>query len=53
MKWQPIFEYLPVEQVVRERQKDCYSALSCSDQSADRTCFVEFMFHSILQAILA
>jgi len=50
-KWQSIFSLLPIESVVRDRQKDYYAALGQSDKDADATVFVEFMLDAILQTV--
>lgn len=42
-KWKPIFAWLPVETLIRERQDSYYAALAQSDQTADATPFVEFL----------
>ncbi len=42
-KWQPVFSLLPIESVVRDRQRDYYAALGRSDKDSNATCFVEFM----------
>ena len=42
-KWKPIFAWLPIETLIRERQDAYYAALAQSDQTADATSFVEFL----------
>lgn len=50
-KWRPVMAWLPVETVVRDRQKEYYDALGVSDKSGQATAFVEFMLGAILQAM--
>ena len=47
----PVFEYLPVERVVKERQKKYYEALSLSDKEGASTRFIEFMLTVIADAL--
>ncbi len=50
-QWKPIFAWLPVETVIRDRQTDYYDALSRADQSGNATVFVEFMLGALLVAM--
>lgn len=50
-RWRPVFAMLPVESIIRDRQRDYYSALGQADHAADATLFIEFMLNAILQAI--
>lgn len=50
-KWRPIMAWLPVETVVRDRQKEYYDSLGVSDKSGQATPFIEFMLGAILQAM--
>ncbi len=47
----PVFEFLPIEALVRDRQQEYYGALERSDQSGQSTTFVEFMLAIINQAL--
>lgn len=47
----PLFEYLPVEKLIKERQDDYYRALSISDKSGQSTSFIEFMLKVIDDAL--
>ncbi len=49
--WKPLFAYLPVETVIRERQKDYYQALGESDVQADAAPFIEFMLKALRDAL--
>jgi Fic family protein len=47
----PVFEYLPVESLIKENQNQYYKALGASDKLGQATPFVEFMLALILQAL--
>jgi Fic family protein len=47
----PVFEFLPIETVVKRRQADYYKALSISDKSGSSTVFIEFMLAVIEEAL--
>lgn len=47
----PIFEYLPIEAVIKERQEDYYEALGKSDNTGQSTQFIEFMLEVILKSL--
>ena len=49
-RWQPLFSLLPIESVIRDRQKEYYAALGQSDADAAATAFIEFMLNAIAQA---
>lgn len=51
MQKYPVFEYLPVESLIKENQEVYYKALSISDKKATSTPFIEFMLNIILQAL--
>ena len=42
-QWKPIFAWIPVESIIRERQADYYDALGQADSRADAAPFVEFL----------
>ncbi len=50
-RWNKIFEWLPIEELIKERQKDYYDALTASDKSADCADFVEMMMKVICDAL--
>ncbi len=39
----PLFSYLPVESIIKSKQKEYYKALSQSDKAGNSTPFIEFM----------
>ena len=51
MQKYPVFEYLPVESLIKENQNHYYKALGASDKLGESTPFVEFMLALILQAL--
>ena len=50
-RWKPIFAWLPVETLIRERQQGYYDALGVSDKAADSSAFIEFMLRAIRDAL--
>ena len=50
-QWQPMFEYLPVETVIKEQQDEYYQALAASDQASNSTPFITFMLNALLVAM--
>ena len=51
MQKYPVFEYLPVESLIKQNQEAYYKAFSMSDKKATSTPFIEFMLNIILQAL--
>ena len=51
MQQYPVFEYLPVESLIRENQKEYYNALSESDKKGQSTPFIEFMLQILLASL--
>jgi len=47
----PVFEYLPVEILIKEKQNEYYDALSKSDKTGESTLFVEFMLEIIKESL--
>jgi Fic family protein len=52
LKDYPVFEFLPVESLIKQRQDDYYKALSISDRSGHSTYFIEFMLQIINDALI-
>jgi Fic family protein len=50
-RWNPLFAWLPVESVVRDRQVDYYAVLGRCDKAGASTEFVEFLLEAILSAL--
>lgn len=47
----PMFMYLPIETLIRERQQEYYTALSMADSIGDSSAFVEFQLQVISDAL--
>ena len=47
----PVYEFLPLELLIKEKQEKYYEALSKSDMSGSSTPFIEFMLALILEAL--
>ena len=50
-QWKPLFAWLPIEELIRERQKEYYEVLAAADKTADSTVFIEFMLGIIKDAL--
>lgn len=50
-EYSPVFEFLPIESLIKERQQDYYNALGKSDKQGNSTCFIEFMLEIIMLAL--
>ena len=51
-QWNELFAWLPIEELIRERQKEYYDALALSDKAADCSGFVEIMLGIIFDALI-
>lgn len=51
MQQYPVFEYLPVESLIKANQQEYYNTLSVSDKAGQSTPFIEFMLSIILQSL--
>ncbi|WP_165796714.1 Fic family protein [Chryseobacterium sp. HMWF035] len=51
MQQYPVFEYLPVESLIKTNQQEYYNTLSESDKAGQSTPFIEFMLSIILQSL--
>lgn len=47
----PIFEFVPIEKVIRENQEEYYKVLAISDNSGSSTVFIEFMLDVINKSL--
>jgi Fic family protein len=47
----PVFEFLPVESLIKQKQSDYYNKLSESDKKGNSTPFIEFMLEIILESL--
>lgn len=50
-QWNELFAWLPIEELIKERQQEYYDALAVADKKADCTEFVEMMMSIILDAL--
>lgn len=48
----PVFEYLPIEALIKERQEKYYESLGKSDNTGESTVFIEFMLEIILESLV-
>lgn len=47
----PVFEFLPIETLIKERQEQYYGSLGKSDNAGKSTAFIEFMLEIILESL--
>jgi len=47
----PVFEFLPIETLIKERQEQYYESLGKSDNTGESTLFIEFMLEVILESL--
>jgi len=51
MQQYPVFEYLPMESLIKQKQSEYYNALSESDKKGNSTPFIEFILNIILESL--
>jgi Fic family protein len=51
MNVNPIFEFVPIEKVIKENQEEYYKVLETSDSSGSSTIFIEFMLDVINKSL--
>lgn len=51
MNVNPIFEYVPVEEAIRNRQNEYYKALAIADSTGSSTVFIELMLDAISNSL--
>ncbi len=51
MKEYAVFEYLPFETIIKERQEDYYKVLSICDKQGKSTLFIEFILEAISESL--
>lgn len=51
LKHSPVFEFLPIETIIKQRQDSYYQALGQSDKMGEATPFIEFMLGVIDRAL--
>ncbi len=47
----PVFEFLPIETIIKEKQEEYYEALGKSDNTGESTLFIEFMLDVIKESL--
>jgi len=50
-RWNPLFAFLPVETVIRDRQADYYQSLGACDKAGNSTAFIGFLLAALLTAL--
>lgn len=50
-RWNPLFAFLPVERVIRDRQAEYYHVLGACDKAGNSTAFIEFLLDALLTAL--
>ncbi|MGP1569648.1 MAG: Fic family protein, partial [Eubacteriales bacterium] len=50
--WNPLFFWLPIEELIQSGQQEYYDALATADRQADSTAFVELMLEIIRDSLL-
>ena len=51
MKEQPLFEFIPFENMIHRTQKEYYRALAQSDKAGHSTAFIKYMLHVIHETL--
>ena len=51
MQQYPVFEFLPIESLIKQNQQEYYNKLSESDKKGNSTPFIEFMLGIILETL--
>jgi Fic family protein len=51
MKVNPIFEYVPIEETIKNNQEQYYKTLADADDTGKSTIFIEFMLEAINQTL--
>lgn len=51
MQQYPVFEFLPIESLIKQKQAEYYAKLSLSDKLGNSTPFIEFMLQIITDAL--
>lgn len=51
MQWNPIFAWIPIENIVKDNQQEYYQTIAQSDHQASCTPFIAFMLRCILNAL--
>lgn len=49
--YHPVFEFTPVESIIKDNQQDYYAVLGQSDKAGDSTAFLEFSLEMVYRAL--
>ena len=47
----PVFEFIPIEHLIMNKQKEYYKALSISDKQGQSTAFIEYILDRLIEAL--
>lgn len=50
-RWQPFFEWLPIETLIHERQKEYYKVLNIANEQGESIVFVRFMLEIVRDSL--
>ncbi len=50
-QWQPLFAWIPIETLIKERQKEYYAILGECDKEGDSSKFIEFLLRIIADSL--
>ena len=51
MKWNNLFEYIPIESYIHKYQKEYYDSINKSNHKGDSNIFIEFMLEMIIKTL--
>ena len=51
-KWNPAFDWLPVESIIHDRQQEYYDAINAANDAGESTVFIEFMLSAIKASLM-
>ncbi len=51
-KWNPIFEWIPIESIIRDRQSDYYRCIREATDNDDNSVFIEFILEAIRDVLV-
>lgn len=51
-KWNSVFAWLPIESIIKERQRDYYKAINSSNVDGESTAFITFMLSAIKASLI-
>jgi Fic family protein len=51
-KWKPVLAYMPMETIVRNRQKEYYASLGQADTQGEAATFIEFMLQALYDSVI-